>query len=167
MIKHYFDDIYANFSRLESEVSSWVGTPYQHGGWQKKISVDCVHFVGLVYVATGIISQVEPPSFYPVDWYLKGEDKIVEMVDYHLYTYRNPGIEYEEKEFGDYYPRAGDMVFLKLGKSPVCNHVGIKLLKNLFVHANSKSKKVTIESIETYASSIQKIYAFETIVEEE
>lgn len=158
MKKNWFNENFTRFSLLKAKSIEWVNTQYQHGGNEKNISIDCVHFVEKFCLEIGIITSLFPSENYPIDWYLKGEEKILTRIDQYMAEKLNPLIEFEKINPPiQFYP--GDLLCFQI-KSPVVNHVGIKLDKNFFIHANTKSRKVVIESVESYRKNIKKVYQF-------
>jgi len=161
MSQHYFDDDYEKFQILQARANAWVGTPYQHGGKTIGLGIDCVHFVENLCYEIGIITQITQIvdyGYYPPTWYLTRENAIVEAIDYYLANYLNPAMTYQMSET-DLSNRAGDLLCLQI-KSPVINHVAIKLLGNEIVHANTRAKRVVKESVEGYLKYLRRVYSF-------
>ena len=155
---HYFDDNHDNFQLLQARADAWVGTPYRHGGSKIKLGVDCVQFVTLICFEIGVITEVVELGYYPPSWYLKRDNAIVESIDYYMENHLNPAMTHQVSE-ADKNGRAGDLLCFQI-KSPVVNHVGVKLLGNRIIHANTRAKKVVVESIEGYRKYLRKVYSF-------
>jgi len=158
MSSHFFDENYESFSSLQNAANSWLGTPYRHGGKEKMLGIDCVNFVTQLCYEAGIITETEDVGYYAPDWYLTRDNAIIETIDYYLDTYINPAMTYAVAQ-EDLSSRAGDLICMQI-KSPVINHVAIKLLGNEIVHANTRAKKVVKESIEGYIKYLRRIYSF-------
>lgn len=105
--------------RFYSEIASWLGTPYRHGGTSKR-GVDCSGFVAGVYRDLGIASL----------------NRTAESI------YRN-----DVRKISKGRLRTGDLVFFRHGNRGPMSHVGIYLKDGWFVHASS-SRGVIVDNLE-------------------
>jgi len=146
---------------LESQVESWLGTPYRHMAAQRGIAVDCVHFIENICKDVGIIREIKGHGEYRQDWYKTRDDAIINTIEWYITDYLCDGVEsVTTKSLGFDRPFPGDLLCYRI-HSPVINHVGMAMEKGMVVHASTRARKVVIESQEAYKFSLKRIYSWE------
>lgn len=115
-----FDIEYSDDHPLMIEAASWLGTPYKSGGTSRQ-GVDC----------SGLTTEIYRNV-------------------YHVQLPRTSSQQYEARglrHVGRRHLQQGDLVFFHNGKKrKQCNHVGIYLKNDLFLHTSS-SRGVRVDNL--------------------
>lgn len=108
------------------EVLSWVGTPYRHLKMVKGRGADCTLFIGAVFKAIGILTDIKY-DYYPRDWHIhKPSEFVIEQLHRHFREFSVPGIDIIKigtRENEDFL--RGDVLCFSLSTTGVTNHATI------------------------------------------
>lgn len=122
--------------RLQKIAADWIGTPYLHCG-DSKNGTDCAKFIALILVEIGLLSRLEKGIIYSRDWFLHGGccDLIVESFARHGERYLSTGLSMELFPYCNrWLILPGDILFFSTGEHGRCNHAGLYLGDDKFVH---------------------------------
>lgn len=107
--------------RIVTEAFTWVGTPFGAHQACKGAAVDCVHLVGSVMVAAGVVTGYSFPP-YSMDYSQHWDRSLID-------EYLNSVPAMQRVENGE----AGDIVTFRIGRC--VHHCGILVDSKRFVHA--------------------------------
>ena len=144
------ESIFKNDSRydaLETELFSWLGTPYKHFTMVKRRGADCVLFPAASYHAIGCLTHLDSYEYYSRDWYRHTDDEFVQTsMSEQLDKYALPGHAgiWVPKEEGLPMYR-GDLLGFSMSKSGVTHHASVLLDggKTMIHSINGRGVQVT------------------------
>lgn len=132
------------WAACRAELLSWKGTPYRHCTMVKGGGADCTLFVGAVWQAMGILTDVVY-DYYPKEWYKHAKDeRILNNLYRHFTEHAAPGIEIARLAPEEEMLR-GDMVTFSLFAPGVSNHAGVYLGDDEFIHASPTHGVVVVK----------------------
>lgn len=118
-------------STVVEEARKWVRTPYHHQADVLGAGVDCAMLLVRVYVACGLIPDIDPRPYSP-DWHLhRGEEVYLNSI----LKFADPVEE----------PLPGDIAAFKFGRC--VSHCGIVAEWPLIIHAYRDERMVVYSDV--------------------
>lgn len=124
MRPYFCDD--SVWDEFKKEAASWEGTPYRHFQGAKGFGADCTMFIGKVFVAVGILTNLTY-EYYSRDWHVNTDKPIVENSIHENFNLNvtNKKLSFKKILYSrDDYVR-GDILLLHTVKSSLSNHASI------------------------------------------
>lgn len=129
-------------SMYKDVVDKYLGVPFKHRG-RDITGLDCYGLIVCVY-ADCAIKLFDIDEEYPANWGAKGKN-------YFLENYYKQWEKVESPKFLD--------VVLFKNAHGVCNHAGVYLHNNLFIHTSRKAGTV-VTAIPDFKNKVEGFYRF-------
>ena len=131
------------WKKFESELFSWLDTPYRDNMKIKKGGVDCIRFIGETLKAlktNADYSHIEK-NIFPMWWRHTDEEIMYNSLKKGLI---DNGFIFVEFEYNRQQLKRGDLLLYTI-RSRKMNHTAIYIPKNKMIHASVFKRKVVIE----------------------
>lgn len=136
-----------------AEASSWLGTPYRHGGSRRGVGCDCL---GLVRGIWRTLYGREPEALpaYAPDWAEVAEsDPLLEAARRHMH----------ERLIAE--ARPGDLLVFRWRAGLACKHLGIQVPGGRFIHAYERHSVMASALVPHWRRRIAGVFAFPDLPE--
>lgn len=131
------------WSRFNTALRSWIGTPYRHRQMTKGKGADCTTYIGQSLLEAGILTKVTIPKYYPKDWFATPDfgDMLKMEVEKNLAQHLARGLFYEVYDNPEPpEPVRGDIcLFSMRPDTGIVNHSGVVLDDKTMIHVSQRA----------------------------
>ena len=111
---------------IRAEALTWVGTTFRHGASLKGIGVDCIHLVGAVLRAVGLLNDSALIPSYPPDWFVhRDQERLLDGLREHCDEVQEPW-------------QVGDILVYRFGRA--ASHCGLYVGEGQIIHAATRDQ---------------------------